>query len=46
MPIKQAQYMHGAENRLTVISIMLEETTESGKIESFFARIMDSKCMR
>ena len=33
MPLHQSQYMHGAENRLSSVSIMLEKTTDLEKLK-------------
>lgn len=43
MPIKQAQYMHGAENRLTAISIMLDKTTNLEKLKASLQAILDAE---
>ena len=43
MPIKQAQYMHGAENRLTAISIMLDKTTNLEKLKASLKVPLDSE---
>ena len=43
MPIKQAQYMHGAENRLTAISLMLDKTTNLEKLKASLQGLLDSK---
>ena len=43
MPIKQAQYMHGAENRLTAISIMLDKTTNLEKLKTSLQVVLDSE---
>ena len=33
MPMKLSQYMHGAENRLTAVSVMLDKTTNLEKLK-------------
>lgn len=33
MPLRQSQYMHGAENRLTSVSVMLAKTTNLEKLK-------------
>ena len=43
MPIKQAQYMHGAENRLTAISIMLDKTTNLEKLKASLQVVLDAE---
>ncbi|MBQ0732866.1 ABC transporter permease [Aquimarina celericrescens] len=42
MPIKQSQYMHGAENRLTSVSVMLEKATNLEKLKHSLQASIDS----
>ena len=42
MPIQQAQFMHGAENRLTAISIMLNKSTSIDKLKSSLQKQLDT----
>jgi putative ABC transport system permease protein len=41
MPLQQAQYMHGAENRLTAISIMLNKSASIEKLQSSLQKELD-----
>lgn len=42
MPIQQAQQMHGAENRLTAISIMLNKSSSLEKLKSSLQKKLDT----
>lgn len=41
MPIQQAQFLHGAENRLTAISIMLHKSSNIDKLKSTLQNQID-----
>lgn len=43
MPLKQAQYMHGAEHRLTSISVMLDQTGNLKKQKEAIEGSMDTE---
>ncbi|SNR34499.1 ABC transporter permease [Lutibacter flavus] len=42
MPIQQAQYLHGAENRLTAISIMLNKSSSLDKLKTTLQMDLDT----
>ena len=42
MPLKQSQYMHGAENRLTSVSVMLDKATNLEKLKQSIQESIDS----
>ena len=42
MPIQQSQYMHGAENRLTSVSVMLDKATNLEKLKQSLQESIDS----
>jgi len=42
MPIQQAQYMHGAENRLTAVSVMLDKSTNLEDLKHALQKSIDS----
>ncbi|MBC8755026.1 ABC transporter permease [Kordia sp. YSTF-M3] len=42
MPIQQSQYMHGAENRLTSVSVMLDKATNLKKLKQSLQESIDS----
>lgn len=41
MPIQQSQYMHGAENRLTSVSVMLDKATNLEKLKHSLQKSID-----
>lgn len=41
IPIQQSQYMHGAENRLTSVSVMLDKTTNLEKLKQSLQTSID-----
>ena len=42
MPIQQSQYMHGAENRLTSVSVMLDKATNLEKLKQSLQESINS----
>ncbi len=42
MPLQQSQYMHGAENRLTSVSVMLDKATNLEKLKQSLQESIDS----
>ena len=42
MPLQQAQYMHGAEKRLTSVSVMLDKTTVLERLKQSLQESIDS----
>jgi ABC-type lipoprotein release transport system permease subunit len=42
MPLQQSQYMHGAENRLTSVSVMLDKATNLEKLKQSIQESIDS----
>ena len=42
MPIQQSQYMHGAENRLTSVSVMLDKAANLEKLKQALQESIDS----
>tara|TARA_R110002050_G_scaffold56512_3_gene127100 strand:- start:51530 stop:52750 length:1221 start_codon:yes stop_codon:yes gene_type:complete len=42
MPLQQSQYMHGAENRLTSVSVMLDKTTDLERLKHSLQESIDS----
>jgi ABC-type lipoprotein release transport system permease subunit len=41
MPLQQSQYMHGAENRLTSVSVMLDKTTDLERLKKSLQESID-----
>ncbi|WAC02481.1 ABC transporter permease [Lacinutrix neustonica] len=42
MPLQQAQYMHGATNRLTSVSVMLDKTTNLERVKQSLKESIDA----